>query len=111
MHCRCPHRLNLSFQSSRSCALPNIKLLKDKDLEFSNSIYPEQTPRSHRCFPLANGKFWRGLCPGYRITADMHVPQSVTPRGCEAGQPRRAGKVLYWEVPPSCEVQEGDGLL
>ena len=21
-HCRCPHRLNLSFQSSRSCALP-----------------------------------------------------------------------------------------
>ena len=31
-HCRCPHRLNLSFQSSRSCALPNIKVLKDKDL-------------------------------------------------------------------------------
>src|SRR5262245_1333430 len=37
-HCRCPHRLNLSFQSSRSCALPNIKVLKDKDLEFANSI-------------------------------------------------------------------------
>jgi hypothetical protein len=37
-HCRCLHRLNLSFQSSRSCALPNIKLLKDKDLEFANSI-------------------------------------------------------------------------
>src|SRR5262249_42699372 len=37
-HCRCPHRLNLSFQSSRSCALPNIKILKDKDLEFANSI-------------------------------------------------------------------------
>jgi hypothetical protein len=35
---RCPHRLNLSFQSSRSCALPNIKVLKDKDLEFANSI-------------------------------------------------------------------------
>src|ERR1700758_912702 len=39
-HCRCPHRLNLSFQSSRSCALPNIKRLKDKDLEFANSIRP-----------------------------------------------------------------------
>src|SRR5215813_2398429 len=37
-HCRCSHRLNLSFQSSRSCALPNIKVLKDKDLEFANSI-------------------------------------------------------------------------
>src|ERR671939_166148 len=36
--CQCPHRLNLSFQSSRSCALPNIKVLKDKDLEFANSI-------------------------------------------------------------------------
>ena len=34
----CPHRLNLSSQSSRSCALPNIKALKDKDLEFANSI-------------------------------------------------------------------------
>jgi len=30
--------LNLSFQSSRSCALANIKLLKDKSLEFANSI-------------------------------------------------------------------------
>src|SRR5262249_36584780 len=39
-HCRCPHRLNLSFQPSRSCALPNIKVLKDKDLEFANSIHP-----------------------------------------------------------------------
>jgi len=38
MHRRCPHRLNLSFQSSRSCALPNIKVLKYKDLEFANSI-------------------------------------------------------------------------
>jgi hypothetical protein len=35
---RCPHRLNLSSQSSRSCAGPNIKMLKDKDLEFANSI-------------------------------------------------------------------------
>jgi hypothetical protein len=35
---RCPHRLNLSSQSSRSCALPNIKALKDKDLEFANSL-------------------------------------------------------------------------
>src|SRR5262245_46789927 len=35
---RCPHRLNLSSQSSRSCAGPNIKLLKDKGLEFANSI-------------------------------------------------------------------------
>src|SRR4029450_4772245 len=34
---RCPHRLNLSSQSSRSCAGPNIKILKDKDLEFANS--------------------------------------------------------------------------
>jgi hypothetical protein len=30
--------LDLSSQSSRSCALPNIKALKDKDLEFANSI-------------------------------------------------------------------------
>src|SRR5678816_1850457 len=37
---RCPHRLNLSSQSSRSCAGPNIKMLKDKDLEFANSIPP-----------------------------------------------------------------------
>src|SRR5436305_14216316 len=35
---RCPHRLNLSSQSSRSCAGANIKVLKDKDLEFANSI-------------------------------------------------------------------------
>jgi hypothetical protein len=35
---RRPHCLNLSSQSSRSCAGPNIKLLKDKDLEFANSI-------------------------------------------------------------------------
>src|SRR5262245_26496477 len=35
---RRPHRLNLSSQSSRSCAGPNIKMLKDKDLEFANSI-------------------------------------------------------------------------
>jgi hypothetical protein len=32
--------LNLSSQSSRSCAGPNIKMLKDKDLEFANSIPP-----------------------------------------------------------------------
>src|SRR5215813_15482462 len=37
-YCQCPHRLNLRFQSSRSCALPNIKMLKDKGLEFANSI-------------------------------------------------------------------------
>jgi hypothetical protein len=35
---RCPHRLNLSSRSSRSCAGLNIKVLKDKDLEFANSI-------------------------------------------------------------------------
>jgi hypothetical protein len=29
--------LSLSSQSSRSCAGPNIKVLKDKDLEFANS--------------------------------------------------------------------------
>src|SRR5215510_13544312 len=39
-HCRCPHRLNLSFQLSRSCAEPNIKVLKDKGLEFADSILP-----------------------------------------------------------------------
>ena len=32
---------NLSSQSSRSCAGPNIKVLKDKDLEFANSIRPD----------------------------------------------------------------------
>jgi len=37
---RCPHRLNLSSQSSRSYAGPNTKVLKDKDLEFANSIPP-----------------------------------------------------------------------
>jgi hypothetical protein len=37
-HCQCAYRLNLSFQPSRSCALPNIKVLKDKDLEFANGI-------------------------------------------------------------------------
>src|SRR5215510_5813503 len=48
-YCRCPHRLNLSFQSSRSCALPNIKVLKDKDLEFANSIPPFfETKRHYR---------------------------------------------------------------
>ena len=36
---RCSHRLNLSSQSSLSCAGPNIKALKDKDLEFANSIW------------------------------------------------------------------------
>jgi hypothetical protein len=35
---RCPYRLSLSSQSSRSCAGPNIKVLKDKGLEFANSI-------------------------------------------------------------------------
>src|SRR5262249_5082590 len=35
---RCPYRLSLSSQSSRSCAGPNIKALKDKDLGFANSI-------------------------------------------------------------------------
>jgi hypothetical protein len=39
----------LSSQSSRSCAGPNIKLLKDKGLEFANSIPPifETAPFSH----------------------------------------------------------------
>src|SRR5215211_4753426 len=46
---RCPHRLNLSSQSSRSCAGPNIKVLKDKVLEFANSIrtFFATTPCSH----------------------------------------------------------------
>src|SRR5215510_2653720 len=37
---RCSYRLSLSAQASRSCAGPNIKVLKDKDLEFANSIPP-----------------------------------------------------------------------
>src|SRR4029450_1268567 len=37
---RCPHRLSLSSQSSRSCAGLKIKVLKDKGLEFANSIGP-----------------------------------------------------------------------
>jgi hypothetical protein len=49
---RCPHCLNLSSQSSRSCAGPNIKVLKDKDLEFANSNRP--------IFP---DKYWRGISP------------------------------------------------
>jgi hypothetical protein len=49
---RCSHRLNLSSQSSRSCARPNIKVLKDKDLEFANSIRPffETASCSHNAF-------------------------------------------------------------
>jgi hypothetical protein len=35
---RCPHRLSLSSQSSRSCTGLKIKALKDKGLEFANSI-------------------------------------------------------------------------
>jgi hypothetical protein len=35
---RCPHRLSLSSQSSCSCAGLKIKVLKDKGLEFANSI-------------------------------------------------------------------------
>src|SRR5215211_7731265 len=35
---RCSHRLSLSSQSSRSCAGLKIKALKDKGLEFANSI-------------------------------------------------------------------------
>jgi hypothetical protein len=37
---RCPHHLSLSSQSSRSCAGLKIKVLKDKGLEFANSIRP-----------------------------------------------------------------------
>ena len=37
---RCPHRLNLTSQCSRSCAHLNSKPLNDKDLEFANSIPP-----------------------------------------------------------------------
>ena len=37
---RYPHRLNLSSQPSCFCAWLNIKMLKDKDLEFANSIRP-----------------------------------------------------------------------
>src|SRR4029450_3982637 len=42
---RRPHRLSLSSQSSRSCAGLKIKVLKDKALEFANTIPPsrEQT--------------------------------------------------------------------
>src|SRR6516165_9961667 len=40
-HCQCPHRLHLTSQCSRSCAHLNIKTLKDKDLEFVNSITPD----------------------------------------------------------------------
>jgi hypothetical protein len=62
-HCRCPYRLNLSLQSSRSCTLPNIKVLKDKDLEFANSIgslnetsvyKPSGRRRSVRFFPCGS---------------------------------------------------------
>src|SRR5437588_11586247 len=49
---RCPHRLNLSSQSSRSCARPNTKLLKDKDLEVANSIPPFFKKPHHTCNPL-----------------------------------------------------------
>src|SRR5262249_38575028 len=43
--CRCPHRLHLTSQCSHSCAHLNIKTLKDKDLEFANSIPREYAER------------------------------------------------------------------
>src|SRR5262249_18505691 len=68
--CRCPHRLNLSFQPSRSCALPNIKVLKDKDLEFANSIPPffETKPS---CMA---GRSWGQSSVGPCLCALAHSP-------------------------------------
>jgi hypothetical protein len=77
-HCQCPHRLNLSFQSSRSCALPNIKVLKDKDLEFANSIRPFLTQLTAACNAAA-----QDLSPSYhdqvacRSTSGQHRGESM----------------------------------
>ena len=42
---RCPHRLSLNSQSSRSCDWLKIKMLKDKGLEFANSIRSRSVKR------------------------------------------------------------------
>src|SRR5262245_40305975 len=59
---RCPHRLNLSSQSNRSCAGPSIKALKDKDLEFANSIGTGDQ-RHYREYPrklaAGHGTIWQ----------------------------------------------------
>src|SRR4029450_12936980 len=41
-HCRCPHRLNLSFQSSRSCALP-VKFRRTQYPHHKNQHIPEKS--------------------------------------------------------------------
>src|SRR5215471_4035359 len=78
-HCRCPHRLHLSFQSSRSCALPSIKVLKDKDLEFANSIWPYD-PLESACLRFTQSTWGRtppqsGLVPRHGVSLTSYPRQ------------------------------------
>src|SRR5262249_15015569 len=52
MSYRCPYRLNLTSQRSRSCAHLNIKILKDRDLEFANSIREVNEPLFAAAVPM-----------------------------------------------------------
>ena len=62
---------------SRSCALPNIKVLKDKDLEFSNSIPPFLRQRPTLTSQPLQTALW-GLVvdwlsrQGYKISVSGH---------------------------------------
>jgi hypothetical protein len=76
---RCPHRLRLSFQSSRSCAWPNIKALKDKGLEFANSICP---------FPP--DRYWWEISPFFSATLCIRRRANEGCRKMAAPMPRRS---------------------
>src|SRR4029450_2766712 len=69
---RCPYRLSLSSQPSRSCAGPNIKVLKDKDLEFANSI---------RTFMRHSGGELFAARGGYRNSVDQSTQDSPSSGG------------------------------
>ena len=85
-HCRCPHRLNLSFRSGRSCALPNVKALKDKGLEFANSIRPLSTHETRGAFlPV-----WRAQKLSPQINVEFVAGQEVLGQRSEATGPLNA---------------------
>src|SRR6516165_7791704 len=73
-HCQCPHRVNLSFQSSCSCALPNIKVLKDKDLEFTNSI-----PPFCETLPFSSTTTHSDCIAGFGLLTGWHVRHITSP--------------------------------
>jgi hypothetical protein len=90
---RCPHRLSLSSQSSRSCALPNIKVLKDKDLEFANSI-----PTFSETTPLCCTTMSRAMAVYFRVCCVVHPARESHAHGDGDRQP-----------PPSARHCRGGG--